>query len=174
MMNADLVAGVMERRTILFAGSGLSATLGVPTWKGLIDYMSAELGYDPRVLAPPGVNYLTLGEYFRLNAGEEGIVKLSQKMADEWNVKPEKLIASQIYRSLYDLDFPTVYTTNYDHNLENAFHQFGGSPVVVRSVADLPASTKTRRPQAHWDFAHRCQCRIGRMPAGRATSCTTR
>jgi hypothetical protein len=138
MMHSELIQAVKAGRVLLFAGSGISATLGVPTWKGLVNYMAAELGYDPRVLAPPGVNYLTLAEYFRIKMGSNGIAALSKKMTAEWNVDNAKLSASAVLKAIYDIKFPLIYTTNYDQNLENAFRLFGGDPLVVSDVSSFP------------------------------------
>lgn len=142
-MNMDLVEAVAKRRCILFAGSGVSATLGVPTWRGLIEYMASELGYDPRVLAPPGVSFLTLAEYFRRVKGKSGIDDLCRKFESEWNADASRLKQSDVLQSIFALSFPIVYTTNYDHNIENAFRLYGGSPAVVRSVA-FPIRTSRR------------------------------
>ncbi len=36
-------------RLILFVGSGVSANIGLPPWKELIDEIAVQLDYDPEV-----------------------------------------------------------------------------------------------------------------------------
>lgn len=138
-MDPKLVEAIAERRCILFVGAGLSASLGAPTWRKLIDHMAEELGYHPRVLAPPDVNYLALAEYFSLEK-KDGIMKLCERFASQWDANIDALKKSSVLRSIYELDFPIIYTTNYDHNIEKGLREFGGSPVVVRSISDLPSA----------------------------------
>ena len=45
-MIEDLVTAIRNRQAILFAGAGVSMTVGLPSWRTLIDHMGEELGYD--------------------------------------------------------------------------------------------------------------------------------
>ena len=45
----DLKALIKKGKVILFVGAGVSATLGLPNWSELINHISNELGYDPRI-----------------------------------------------------------------------------------------------------------------------------
>ena len=46
-------------------------------------------------------------------------------MKRQWNVSNETIRKSEIYRIIVNLGFPAIYTTNFDHCLETAFHAFG-------------------------------------------------
>ena len=136
-MDPELISAMKTGRTMLFMGSGVSATLGVPTWSGLIAKLANKLGYDERLLAPPGVNYLTLAQFFYEKYKQSGIADLCNEMSAEWNASEEKLKNSEVHKLLYKLRFPTIYTTNYDQNLENAFRLFGGDPLVVNDISQF-------------------------------------
>jgi len=42
-------------------------------------------------------------------------------MDNNWNVPDEKIQESRVHELIVSLNFPIIYTTNYDHNLESAF-----------------------------------------------------
>jgi hypothetical protein len=44
----ELALAVCERRVILFAGAGLSMSVGLPSWQQFIEHLSDELGCDSR------------------------------------------------------------------------------------------------------------------------------
>jgi SIR2-like protein len=68
-------------------------------------------------------DFRSLAEFYRLEKGS--LEALSGKMAHEWQVSDEKLAASRTHSEIVRLDFPTVYTTNYDHLLERAYRLRG-------------------------------------------------
>jgi len=40
----DLINKIRNRQVILFVGAGVSATIGLPTWSQLMDYVADSLG----------------------------------------------------------------------------------------------------------------------------------
>lgn len=60
-----------------------------------------------------------LAEYYRPKRG--GIGPLRSWLDRNWRVDPEKIASSQLHRIIVELDFPIIYTTNYDRNPETAF-----------------------------------------------------
>lgn len=130
-----LAAAIRERRVILFAGAGLSMVVGLPSWQKLIDHMIAELGLDPDQALVPEVGYQALAEHYRIERGSIG--PLRSWMDREWKVSTEQVRASRIHELIVALDFPLIYTTNYDRNLEAAF-EFHEKPFVkIATAADL-------------------------------------
>lgn len=116
----------------MFAGAGVSAVLGAPTWGQLINTIGSELGYEAEVFRSLSSNYLTLAEYYRMERGSIG--PLRSWMDKNWNFPDERIKASAVHKLIVDLDFPTIYTTNYDSNIESAY-RVHGKP--IRKVVDV-------------------------------------
>lgn len=128
----DLKRAARDKQAILFVGAGVSAVLGAPTWSQLIDHMAQNLGFDPDVFRSLSSNYLTLAEYYKIERGSIG--PLRSWMDRHWNFSDEKIRASRVHTLIAKLDFPVIYTTNYDCNIERAL-ELGGRP--VRKIVDV-------------------------------------
>lgn len=131
----DLIEQVRQRRAILFVGAGVSAGLGVPAWRGLIEHLGQSLGYDPEVFCGYTDSFLALAEYYRIRAGSFAAVR--DWMTREWNVSDGALRESRVHELLIELNFPLIYTTNFDQFIERAFEVRGKCFNKVVSVADL-------------------------------------
>src|SRR5215217_8284807 len=117
----ELVAAISRRKAILFVGAGASMSVGLPSWNLLAEHMAEELDVPADMLE--GVSYQTLAEYYRLRSGSIG--PLRSWMDRHWHVSPEAIEASPLHRLIVELNFPIIYTTNYDRNLEAAFDLHG-------------------------------------------------
>jgi hypothetical protein len=147
-----LVRAVRDRRAILFAGAGLSMAVGLPSWQYLIEHMCEELGLDLGEAPLENVTYHTLAEYYRLKQGSIG--PLRSWMDRAWSVPETKVRRSRLHQLVAALDFPIIYTTNYDNNLEVAFKLFGKDYVKItsaRDIAQAPDAT-TQIVKLHGDF----------------------
>jgi hypothetical protein len=149
---AELALAVKERRAILFAGAGLSMNVGLPSWQEFINRMGEELGLDTENLLGPAASYHTLAEYYRIRQGSVG--PLRSWMDRNWKVSDEKVRASKMHALIVELNFPIIYTTNYDRNLEAAFAAHRCDFVKVANARDI---AKTREGVAqivkfHGDF----------------------
>lgn len=127
-----LKEAVRKRQVILFAGAGVSAVLGAPTWGQLIDHIGEELGFEPDVFRSLSTNYLTLAEYYKIERGSIG--PLRSWMDKNWNFSDDDIRKSRVHELMVELDFPTIYTTNYDSNIEKAFEIRGKK---VRKIVDV-------------------------------------
>lgn len=148
----ELAQSIRERRTILFAGAGLSMSVGLPSWNELIKRMADELGLDPNPRFGPAISHYTLAEYYRIVQGSIG--PLRSWMDRNWKVSEEKVRASMLHETIVALDFPIIYTTNYDRNIEAAFQAHGRDFVKVANVRDI-AKTRdgvTQIVKFHGDF----------------------
>ncbi len=133
-MFEELNDSIKEGNVILFVGAGISATLGLPNWAQLISKISSDLGYDERLFKQYG-DSLALAEYYEINKGRIG--ELRSWMDSNWNISIEKIKESKIYKYITKLNFPIIYTTNYDHCLEKAFEVWGKSYKRIVYVDDM-------------------------------------
>jgi hypothetical protein len=132
---AELARAIRERRVILFAGAGLSAGLGLPSWQDFIGRLGTELGFDPKTFLSLSTDFRSLAEYYCLEQGS--LDGLRERMVREWAVADEKLAASELYRLIARLGFPLIYTTNYDDLLERAFELHGVQFHKVTTAKDI-------------------------------------
>lgn len=151
-MLADLAAAIRNRRAILFVGAGVSMSVGLPSWRTLIEHMGQELGFDPAIFASPEVSYFTLAEYYRLKQGSIG--PLRSWMDRNWTVPEETLRDSRVHQLIAELDFPIIYTTNFDRNLETSLRLHGRDFVKVTNAKDVARVREgvTQVVKFHGDF----------------------
>lgn len=151
-MYEELARDIRDKRVVLFAGAGLSIPLGLPSWKELMSYMASDLGYDPDVLVRPGADYLQLAEFYKLE--KDSIGPLRSWMDRSWQVDDVVLSASLLHNQIVDLDFPLIYTTNYDRNIERIFELRSKPFMKIRSVLDVATAPlgQTQIIKFHGDF----------------------
>jgi len=147
----SLVGVIRERRAILFAGAGLSMSVGLPSWRQLISHTGEELGLDPECFVNDA-SYQTLAEYYRLQKGSIG--PLRSWMDRNWNVSEYKVRASRLHQLIVSLEFPIIYTTNYDANLETGFRVHGRDFVKIANTRDIAKANNsvTQIVKFHGDF----------------------
>ncbi|MEL6629629.1 MAG: SIR2 family protein [Bacteroidota bacterium] len=130
----DLIDAIKKRNVILFVGGGVSMNLGLPSWDRLIDRLAKDLGYDKDVFRTYG-DHLMLAEYYKMN---KGIGPLRSWMDRKWhNTDKVKIEESRIHQLIVELDFPIIYTTNYDRWIEFAFDAYNKSYVKIADVSDI-------------------------------------
>ncbi len=125
-------------------------SVGLPSWQELIRRIGSELEVDCAQL--PYTSHHTLAEYYRIKHGSIG--PLRSWMDRHWKVSPEKVRMSKLHETIVALDFPVIYTTNYDRNLEEAFAAHGREFVKVANARDV-AKTRdgvTQIVKFHGDF----------------------
>lgn len=151
-MLEDLIGAIRKRQAILFAGAGVSMTVGLPSWQTLIEHIAEELDVDLSGFSESDINYLTLAEFYRIKQGSIG--PLRSWMDRNWTIQEDKLKASRVHELICRLDFPIVYTTNFDRNLETAFDLHGRDYVKIVNAKDI-ARIQEGLPQIvkyHGDF----------------------
>lgn len=151
-MLEDLIGAIRKRQAILFAGAGVSMTVGLPSWQTLIEHIAEELDVDLSGFSESDINYLTLAEFYRIRQGSIG--PLRSWMDRNWTIQEDKLKASRVHELICRLDFPIVYTTNFDRNLETAFDLHGRDYVKIVNAKDI-ARIQEGLPQIvkyHGDF----------------------
>jgi hypothetical protein len=148
----ELARSVRLRQSILFVGAGLSMSVGLPSWDELIKHMMSELQLDEKSLSGREFSYQTLAEYYRLKQGSIG--PLRSWMDRQWSVSEAAVKKSRAHKLIVELDFPIVYTTNYDNNLEVAFRLYKRDFVKIANTRDMakPAEGLTQIVKFHGDF----------------------
>ena len=153
MSPRDILArAIKERRAILFAGAGVSMSVGLPSWQMLIDHLLDELKLDRSVIDGSNEGYQMLAEFYRLKQGSIG--PLRSWLDRNWKVACDRVSTSEIHRLIVELDFPTIYTTNYDRNLETAFEVHNKPYTKItnaKEIADAPEGV-TQIIKYHGDF----------------------
>ena len=135
---AAVVRQIDARRVILFVGAGISAGLGLPTWEDFIGRLGTDVGFEPSEFLALSSDFRSLAEFYRLEQGS--LDALSSKMAADWQVSDEALCASQAHQLIVRLNFPIVYTTNYDPLLERAYRLAGRAFNRIVNARDIACS----------------------------------
>src|SRR5580692_2732851 len=115
-----LAEAIAKKKVILFAGSGVSTGLGLLGAKELLGVLAAGLGIDTSEFMTMG-ELRELADYYLLEKGTlNGLRDLLD--ADSSGID---ILKSRVHDLLVQLDFPIIYTTNYDRWLERAFEAHG-------------------------------------------------
>lgn len=150
MSMESLASAIKERRAILFVGGGVSQSLGLPDFRELIAHICQELGLDHSRYHLR--DYPVLAESYVLAQGKIG--KLRSWMDTRWHTSKIDVSASEIHNLILKLDFPVIYTTNYDRWLERSYTAAGKPFRKIISVRDLaaPDCGETEIIKFHGDF----------------------
>ena len=126
-------------------------TLGLPSWRQLVDHIAKELGFDPDIYRTFGSD-LTLAEYYRVTKGHIG--PLRSWMDREWHAVSTDISKSRIHELIATSDFDLIYTTNYDRWIETAFKHYNKPFSKISNVGDLVTMVQgqTQIVKFHGDF----------------------
>lgn len=151
-MKAELMEAYQSGKLILFAGAGVSANLGLPTWGELIAKIANELDYDPDIFATYG-DHLALAEFYRKKKGSWG--ELRSWMDKEWHKASIDIGKSDIHQLIANGNFSKIYTTNYDRWLEEAYKHYNVAHTTIVNVSDIVKTQKSHRQiiKFHGDFS---------------------
>lgn len=144
-----LVQAVAERRVILFVGGGVSQNLGLPDFKSLVTYIAEDLGLPP---GTPVAEYSVVAEAYLVKHAQLGALR--SWMDSTWHPPTIRIEESELHNLIVDLDFPIIYTTNYDRWLERSFESRGKPFHKITNAADLTATAhgRTEIIKFHGDF----------------------
>lgn len=147
----ELITAVKNKKTILFVGAGLSMNLGLPSWSVLIEHMAADVGYKPEEFLKLG-NFLELAEYYKIQKGSIG--PLRSWMDTHYHAEHINIRDSEPHRLIVEIDFPIIYTTNYDRWIEKAYEAHGRPYDKISGIFDLAKahSEATQIVKYHGDF----------------------
>jgi hypothetical protein len=144
----SLIRAIKQKRAILFAGAGLSSSLGLPLFDVLTNHLAKELG----IKETANIDFPLLAEYYFLRT--PGQDELFRWMREKWHPENIRIQESQAHNDILRLDFPVIYTTNYDSWIERAFEATGKPFRRVINVRDLAKSRpgETEIIKFHGDF----------------------
>jgi len=145
-----LIEAVRRREVILFAGGGISQNLGLPDFRTLIQYLAEQLGMSSDGLSLN--DYPVIAEAYVQSSGKLGALR--SWMDTTWHPSTTEVAHSDVHNLIVDLDFSTIYTTNYDRWLEKAYEARGKSYRKITNVGDLthPLDGATEVIKFHGDF----------------------
>jgi hypothetical protein len=145
-----LAAAIRERRVILFAGDGISQNLGLPDFTALVHHIRRAMRLGEGDATPH--EYSILAEAYVLNEGKIG--SLRSWMDATFQPASVDISRSEVHNLILDLDFPVIYTTNYEHWMEAAYQARGKPYQRIVSVGDLTRSDghTTEIIKFHGDF----------------------
>lgn len=123
----------MQGRLILFAGAGVSAGLGLPTFAQLVAEMARQLDIDPAQFQSYG-EFRQLAEYYKIKKGSDALMDW---MAREWHHPAIDVARSPVHRLIAGSRFAHIYTTNYDRWLEAAHDAYPTPYIKIASADDL-------------------------------------
>jgi len=133
---AEIAKKAKEDKLVLFIGAGLSKNVDMPSWGGLIDKLGENLGYEKGMFSLTGNDdYLALAEYYQEvkgNGMEQVIDYFKEANSAQVN---NQLQASNIYKNVTKIPVHRIYTTNYEHLIENAYSIH--TDKQVKTVYDL-------------------------------------
>ena len=149
---AELVDAIRSRECVLFAGAGLSARSGVPTWNQFLSDLLT-FAKDQQIIDPSEVISLkaALKEGAR-NAAADGLVHgfgSRREILEGFLLKtfPPKKGLSPSHHLLTQIPFAAVVTTNYDDLLEETFPEFAAAGLYTPKDAEaLLDALSQRRP----------------------------
>ena len=127
--------------------------LGLPVYSELMNQMAINLGYDPKQFKTWGNgDFLIMAEYYYQQKGTLGALR--SWMDRLWHHTDIAIGKSEIYKIIIDLDFPVIYTTNFDRWLENAYDYYKKEYNKITNVADIAKihTNKTQIIKFHGDF----------------------
>ncbi len=145
-----LVEAIASRQLILFAGGGLSQNLGLPDFRTLIGHIADGMGFQPGKIDMG--DYPVISEAYQVRHAQLGALR--SWMDTVWHPPGIDIRASEVHNLILDLDFPIIYTTNYDRWIERAYEARRKPYRKITNVADLTVTNKgaTEIVKFHGDF----------------------
>lgn len=131
----ELAQDVVDKKIIPFVGAGLSRNLGMPEWDELINRVAEDLDIDPDILKLQG-DFLQIAEYHVIKYGgsKNRISKIIDRVLRSVEVD---IGASRVHECLVKMNFPKIYTTNFDEMIELAFKYHGEDCCTIATLEDI-------------------------------------
>ena len=139
----ELARHIARREWVLFAGSGISRSSGLPLWGDLVQKMGERLGTEIESQDP-----LEVASFFEIELGRNALISFLQE-----NLGSPDCTPSLLHSRLLNLHPNTIVTTNFDNLLECALQQERISYALIVSNQDLAlAAGRLRVVKPHGDL----------------------
>jgi NAD-dependent SIR2 family protein deacetylase len=127
----ELARHIAKMNWVLFVGSGVSRSSGLPLWGELTGKMLQRLGSDVETQDP-----LEVASLFEANMGRTALVASLQESLATLGIEPNTL-----HDHLIDLCPPVIVTTNFDDLLERALdrRRLPHAPIINNQALSLTA-----------------------------------
>nr|WP_297167031.1 SIR2 family protein [uncultured Dysgonomonas sp.] len=131
-----------KKSLVPFIGAGFSIPLSLPSWDNLLGNLGEQLGYDRDIFLKLG-SLQQLAEYVYREDTKEW-KKFLLNISTEFNSheSDEKRRTSIQHQALSKLDFPVVYTTNYDMHIEKTLEESGKNVNAISVYEDFIRARK--------------------------------
>lgn len=113
---ADLIR---EKKVMLFIGAGISRSVDMPLWDELLKKLIGN-EYDQELFKTYGDNMM-LAEFIQQKKSKEELCQEMEKIFAIDGERRNKLCSSSVYKAIMELDCPVIYTTNFDHLIEEYY-----------------------------------------------------
>lgn len=124
----EYAAAINRGDAAAFLGAGMSVPSGFVDWKGLLSGLAEEIGLS----VEKEQDLLAVAQYYVNEKNNR--VKVSQTIKNEFSLAKQE---NKSIAAFSKLDIRTVWTTNYDHVIEEAYESAGKRVDVKKSNADL-------------------------------------
>lgn len=134
----ELAQEVAAKKVIPFVGAGLSRNVGMPEWDSLINRVAEDLDIDQDILKLQG-DFLQIAEYHMIKNGgsKNRISKIIDRVLRSVEVE---IGASRVHECLVKMNFPKIYTTNFDELIEAAFKYHRVDCCTIATLDDILAA----------------------------------
>lgn len=139
----DELRDLYQKKSLVpFIGAGFSIPLSLPSWSDLMGKLGEQLGYEREIFLKLG-SLQQLAEYVCIEDIKEW-KKFLLYISTEFNSQEsnDKRKTSIQHQSLAKLDFPVIYTTNYDMHIEKALEESGKKVNAISVYEDFIRARK--------------------------------
>ena len=124
----DVAEKCRDDKLALFLGAGMSIDAGFPSWKSLFEPLASTLGIN---IDSSKFQLYDIAQFY---ANEEGMGELELKIKAQINRIDDE---SDALDELTNMQCNSVWTTNFDHAIENNYRRKGKIPNVIISEQNL-------------------------------------
>jgi WD40 repeat protein len=149
---AELVDSIRAGDCVLFAGAGLGARAGVPTWNQFLEQLRLFALENQIISDSDSDSFVAALKNGDRDSVADGLVQAfgeKRQMLQDFLRRsfPEPTSLSTAHRRLAQIPFATVVTTNYDTLLEKAFPDFAQSGLFTPKDAEALLDALSQRRQ---------------------------